>query len=403
MELSDWLADNGPLADAFDGFAARPEQQAMASAVSNALEDAKILVVEAGTGTGKTFAYLVPALLSGRRVVISTGTRHLQDQLFHRDLPVVRSALKIPVNVALLKGRSNYLCDHRLNVTRAEGRLKSREQQNQLEKVHDWSGRTQSGDIAELTHIAEDSPIWSKVTSTTDNCLGPDCSWHTQCHVLKARRNAMDAEVIVINHHLLFADMALKDEGFGELLPHVDAIIVDEAHQLPETATRFFGTSLTSRQLFDYARDCVTEYVKETGLMSGLPDHARQLEHSASQVRLAMGQTDQRAGWNAIANKPDLKTALDELQVHLSELTKQISQHASLSRGLENCFKRGQLLGERLLLTTMQPPGRPYPLVRNFSAVFSYQPDTAGYRRLFSGALSNVTCYLDLHVSHLVC
>ncbi|MEO7558582.1 MAG: ATP-dependent DNA helicase, partial [Gammaproteobacteria bacterium] len=235
------LGPDGPLARRIDGFAPRIQQQEMAEAVADALANYEVLITEAGTGTGKTFAYLVPALLSGKKVIISTGTKNLQDQLFHRDLPIVRDALGVPVTVALLKGRANYLCLHRLETTEAEGRFRTREQAQELIPIRVWSGRTQSGDIAELTEIAEDSPTWAQVTSTADNCLGQECPSYADCHVLKARRAAQEADVLVINHHLLFADMALRDEGFGELLPGANALILDEAHQLPEIASNFFG------------------------------------------------------------------------------------------------------------------------------------------------------------------
>ncbi|MEE9492545.1 MAG: ATP-dependent DNA helicase [Gammaproteobacteria bacterium] len=355
IDLSHYLSDTGPLAQQIKGYAARPEQLEMAAAVSSALQASTTLVVEAGTGTGKTFAYLLPALLSGRSIIISTGTRHLQDQLFHRDLPVVRDALQIPVTVALLKGRANYLCDHRLTLALMEGRSRKKQLQDQLQSIRDWAGRTQSGDVAELVNIPEDSVVWPMVTSTPDNCLGAECGSFNQCYVMQARRKAMEAEVVVINHHLLFADMTLKEEGFGELLPKADAIIVDEAHQLPETATRFFGISLTSRQLTDFTRDCISEYVRETGQVSGLPDAAKQLETAVQEVRLAMGKSDQRAAWKMLAEQADLIKALAQLQKYLSLLTTELAAVASLSRGLEKCWKRGQQLAQRLLQTTVQP------------------------------------------------
>ncbi len=356
MELTDWLGRDGPLARAVDGFAPRRQQQRMAAAVAEALAQQQTLVVEAGTGTGKTFAYLVPALLSGRRIIISTGTRHLQDQLFHRDLPTVRRVLDVPVQVALLKGRSNYLCHHRLSVTRAGGRLRSREQIDQLVQIADWAGRTQSGDIAELSGIAEDAAIWPRVTSTAENCIGSECDWFGDCHVLKARRRAQDADLVVINHHLLFADMALKEEGFGELLPSVDAFIIDEAHQLPATASQFFGFSLSSRQLQDLARDSVAEYVREAGSLGGLPDTARSLETAVQDVRLAMGRREQRAAWSQIAASEKLRAALAVLGEHLDTLAARLEHEASRSRGLDHCWRRALSLREQLLQATEQPP-----------------------------------------------
>jgi len=356
MYASECLSSDGALASEVPGFAARPQQQQMAHAVEQALALDKTLIVEAGTGTGKTFAYLVPALLSGLKVIISTGTRHLQDQLFHRDLPTVRSALAVPLAAALLKGRANYLCHHRLALTRSEGRLTSRQQVDQLERIFDWSGRTHSGDIAEMSNIPEDAPLWPRVTSTAENCIGQQCEWLAKCHVLKARRAAQEADLVVINHHLLCADLALKEEGFGELLPSADAFIIDEAHQLPETAARFFGVSLSSRQIQELAQDSVNEYVRETAEMDGLPDLARHVERVVQDVRLAMGQGEQRAPWSQLANDQALQTQLDLLREALSALSEALQQQAERSRGLDNCYQRAVRLQGLLVQTTQQPP-----------------------------------------------
>ncbi len=350
------LGSDGALAGEVPGFAARPQQQQMAAAVERVFGPDEVLIVEAGTGTGKTFAYLVPALLSGQKVIISTGTRHLQDQLFHRDLPTVQSSLAVPVNAALLKGRANYLCHHRLETTRSEGRLRDRQQLSQLEAVADWSGRTRSGDIAELTGIPENAAIWSRVTSTAENCLGQQCEWFAKCHVIQARRAAQEADLVVINHHLLCADLALKEEGFGELLPGADVFIVDEAHQLPETAARFFGLTLSSRQLLELAQDSVTEYLRETAEQQGLPDIARKLEHALQDVRLAMGQGEQRSPWSRLATNAELARHLATLRGQLDELASALELQAERSRGLDNCYQRAQKLQALLVQTIEQPP-----------------------------------------------
>ncbi|MCU0807980.1 MAG: ATP-dependent DNA helicase, partial [Candidatus Contendobacter sp.] len=240
-------------------FAPRLQQQQMAAAVDAILQEGGTLIVEAGTGTGKTYAYLIPALRSGARVIISTGTRHLQDQLYHRDLPVVRRALKSRVKIALLKGRSNYLCRYRLRLTAVDGRLPSREQVAELRRIRAWAGRTHHGDIAEVADVPENSSIWPRVTSTVDNCLGSDCPDLEDCFFAKARREAQEAELLVINHHLFFADMAIRETGFAELLPGAEAMILDEAHLLPDIAGFFFGKSLSSWQLLDLARDTLVE------------------------------------------------------------------------------------------------------------------------------------------------
>jgi ATP-dependent DNA helicase DinG len=262
-DLTAILGPAGLLAQRVAGFAFRPQQLEMAEAVERAIDSGGILICEAGTGTGKTFAYLVPAFLSGRKVIISTGTRNLQDQLFHRDLPLVRKVLGGGGPAALLKGRGNYLCLHRLDTAALSPRLPA-EQYAALQRVRDWSRRTRAGDIAELG-LPEDAPIWPWVTSSTDNCLGQDCPHWSHCHLVEARRRAQEADLVVINHHLLCADLALKDEGFGEVLPGADCFILDEAHQLPEIATSFFGSSLSGRQLLDLARDLETEYHQEAG------------------------------------------------------------------------------------------------------------------------------------------
>ncbi len=356
VQASDCLGRDGALASEVSGFAVRPQQQQMANAVQGALAKDEVLIVEAGTGTGKTFAYLVPALLSGQKVIISTGTRHLQDQLYHRDLPTVQSALAIPIMAALLKGRTNYLCHHRLETTRCEGRLTSQQQVSQLESIFAWSGRTRSGDIAELSSIPEDASIWPRVTSTADNCLGQQCEHLQKCHVIQARRAAQDADLVVINHHLLCADLALKEEGFGELLPNADAFIVDEAHQLPETAARFFGISLSSRQLQELAQDSRTEYLRETSEMEGLPDTARALERAVQDVRLSMGKGEQRSPWSRLASSEALLERLDTLRESLAALSAELGQQTGRSRGLDNCQQRAVRMQSLLLQATEAPP-----------------------------------------------
>jgi ATP-dependent DNA helicase DinG len=286
------LGAEGPLARAVPGFSPRAPQQQMAAAVAAAIEGENQLIVEAGTGTGKTFAYLMPALDSGKKVIISTGTRHLQDQLYRHDLPVVRDALQAAVHIALLKGRSNYLCHHHLALAVSEGRSLSRSQARDLETIRTWSGRTRSGDISGLAEVSEQSALWPRVTSTIDNCLGQECEYFQDCFVVKARRKALEADVVVINHHLLFADMVLKEDGFGELLPGVDVFIIDEAHQLPEVASLFFGTRISSHQLLDLVRDIQVEHLREAGDMAELPEAASRLEGVVRRFRLALGSGD---------------------------------------------------------------------------------------------------------------
>ncbi len=253
--LADIFGEGGTLARELPGFHFRPQQLEMAQAVARTIAVRGQLVAEAGTGTGKTFAYLVPALLYGGKVIVSTGTKTLQDQLFERDLPLVRDALRVPVTIALLKGRANYVCHYHLERASREDRLPSRDDARHLKKIIAFSRATQRGDRAELADVPENATIWPLVTSTRDNCLGQNCAYHADCFVLKARRDALEADVVVVNHHLFFADVMLRDEGVSELLPNCNTVILDEAHQLPDTATLFFGEQVGGGQLVELARD----------------------------------------------------------------------------------------------------------------------------------------------------
>jgi ATP-dependent DNA helicase DinG len=350
------LGPEGPLARHITDFAPRPQQQAMAEAVAQAMHNREVLIAEAGTGTGKTYAYLVPALLSGKKIILSTGTKTLQDQLFHRDLPVVRKALSVSVSTALLKGRANYLCLHRLAMTELAGHTLQHEQLAELVSVRGWAGRTQSGDSAELDDIPEDSSIWPLVTSTADNCLGQQCPSYQNCHVMKARRTAQEADLVVINHHLLFADMALREEGFGELLPGANTIILDEAHQLPETASNFFGLTLSSRQLLELARDTRTEQIKEAGDMAALATVADHLEKAVRDFRLALGAGSRRGSWPQLADERDVTLALNTLHEQLESLHNHLEPAAVRGKGLDNCLKRCLELQEKLDRLTHTAP-----------------------------------------------
>lgn len=365
------LGPDGPMARHLPGFAPRAAQQSMADAVAAALEQSSTLVCEAGTGTGKTFAYLVPALLSTKKIIISTGTKNLQDQLFHRDLPVVRQALAVPVKAALLKGRANYVCLHRLDLTEGEGRLPSQVAVRDLRRILSWARRTRAGDIAEVDEVAEDAAIWPLVTSTADNCLGQECGRFNDCFVLKARRAAQEADVVVINHHLLLADMALKEEGFGELLPGSDAFIIDEAHQLPETASQFFGVSLSGRQLVELARDTVAEQVREAGDMGDLREIAERLEKSVLDFRLALGVSGRRGAWQEIVTEPAVNAALNDVQEALAGLQAALEQASERGKGLHHCWQRSEVLGERLALFQQAPGDEQVQWFETFTRSFS--------------------------------
>lgn len=314
----------------------------MADAVQKTLDNGSSLVVEAGTGTGKTFAYLVPALLSGKKVIVSTGTKNLQDQLFHRDLPKVCKILNSSAKIALLKGRSNYLCQYRLDTSILDGRLKSRSQTSYLQTIRQWSGRTVSGDIAEVRGVPEESPVWSMVTSTVDNCLGSDCPSYSGCYVMESRKKAQEADLLVINHHIMFADMTLKESGFGELLPGTNAFIIDEAHTLPDVATQFFGQSLSGRQLLELCKDSRAEHLAAAGDMSDLSVACDQLDKAVNDFRLALGHGLGRMAWRQIKNRQDIKDSLANIQQKLDELCVWLEHAAVRSKGLENCWRRSQ-------------------------------------------------------------
>jgi len=351
------LGADGPFADDPD-FSARPVQQQMAAAVEDAIEDRAELVVEAGTGTGKTYAYLVPALLSGRRVIVSTGTKTLQDQLFHRDLPRVRSALGARLKSALLKGRANYLCRHRLEQTVSEGRLASREQVAALSRVRAWSLRTKSGDIGELTELSEQDPIWPRVTSTSENCLGSTCPRYGECFVVEARRSAQEADLVVVNHHLLFADLAIKQEGFGEILPGAHAFVLDEAHQVPELAGQFFSVALSARQLIEIEHDAQREAAEVAGARAALDRIGRELEPAVRALRLAMAEGKPRAPWPPLRARAEVHHALDALDEALTRLHDALASLGETSAGIDACAARAQQARERLALLMRDPePG----------------------------------------------
>lgn len=345
---ADLLGPEGPFAREVPGFAPRASQQAMASAVEEAIADRQMLVAEAGTGTGKTFAYLVPALMSGRRVIVSTGTKTLQDQLFHRDLPKVRGVLGARVAAALLKGRANYLCLHRLDQARQEGRFASREQVAQLQAVHAWSTRTASGDRAELADVPEDSPLWSRVTSTTENCLGADCPAFGECFVVKARRAAQEADLVVVNHHLLFADLAIKQEGFGEILPGAHAFILDEAHQIPELAGQFFSTTLSARQLTELAGDTIAECANVSGAFASLQPSVEAISATVKRLRLALDRFAPKGSFLSIERDAEVERELEALRAALDDFNEAVGKHAERSRGLGSIAERAAEQAARL-------------------------------------------------------
>lgn len=343
------LAEGGSFAAQVPGFTPRPSQQDLSAAVADAFAQRGELLAEAGTGTGKTFAYLVPALLSGMKTIISTGTRALQDQLYHRDLPRVRDALGTPIKTALLKGRANYLCKYRLERARGEPRFASREQIALFQRIVAWSGRTRMGDMAELEAMPEDSPLLPMVTSTAENCLGQECPFWNECFVVQARQRAQTADVVVVNHHLLLADLALKEEGFGEILPGAQAFVVDEAHQLPDLAAQFFGESLGARPLAELGRDVLGECKDVEGALAVVQGPARELEHAVRALRAAMEGLPPRGTRRHALQAPGLEDAFDALAQALARLAEAIAPLREASPGFEACHARAQDQRARLL------------------------------------------------------
>ena len=333
------FATEGALAEAIDGFKRRPQQLEMAQAIHDAIERTAVLVAEAGTGTGKTFAYLVPALLAGGKVIVSTGTKTLQDQLFDRDLPAVRKALAAGASAALLKGRSNYVCLYRLRRSAAAG-VASREEASQLRRIERFAAGSATGDRADLADVPEDAPIWAHATSTRDNCLGQGCPDYGDCFVMRARRNALAADIVVINHHLFFADVVLRDEGISELLPACNTVIFDEAHQLPETARLFFGETVSSAQLVEIARDARAELRAAGGASPELEALANRMEKAARDLRLALGDTASRLSWSQALHLPGFADSLEVLQRCLRQFQEPLEAQAERSEGLAACARR---------------------------------------------------------------
>jgi len=301
-EVEGTFAEQGALARAADAFRVRPGQTQMALAVADTIERGGVLVAEAGTGVGKTFSYLVPALLSGERVLLSTATKALQDQLFGRDLPRLLDALGLPLRSALLKGRGSYLCLHRLEQARQDGSVE-RGAMRTLAKIEQWAQATRSGDLAELPGLDERSPVIPLVTSSRDNCLGAQCPKFKGCHVNLARREAMAADVVVINHHLFFADLAVRESGMAELLPSVRVVVFDEAHQLNETGVQFLGLQLGTGQVLDFARDVLAAGLQQARGLADWMQLAGAVERAARELRMAGGKPWQgaRLRWSAAA------------------------------------------------------------------------------------------------------
>ncbi len=342
------LSEGGALARALPQFRAREAQQRLTGAVADAFESREVLLAEAGTGTGKTYAYLVPALLSGMKTILSTGTRALQDQLYHRDLPRVRDALGVGLKSALLKGRANYLCRYRTEQAKGDPRIVPGAQAALFQRILAWGGRTRMGDLAELEALPDDSPLLPLVTSTADNCLGTECPFWNDCFVVQARQRAQAADIVVVNHHLLLADLALKQEGFGEILPGAQAFVVDEAHQLPELAAQFFGEGIGARPLVELARDALAECKGVPGALAALQAPARDLEQAVRALRAALEPLPPRATQARALADPDASDAFDGLASSLQVLHGALAPWRDSAPGLDACHARAQEFCSRL-------------------------------------------------------
>jgi ATP-dependent DNA helicase DinG len=320
----------------------------MAEAIAHAIETQGQLLAEAGTGTGKTLAYLVPALLSGGKVIVSTGTKTLQDQLYQRDLPLVRDALKVPVSVALLKGRGNYVCHHHLERAVAQGMFASRAEVRYLKRIEAFARTSTTGDKGELADVPETAAIWADVTSTRDNCLGGECPHYGECFVMNARKHALAADVVVVNHHLFFADVMLRDEGLTELLPACNTVILDEAHQLPDTATLFFGEEVTAGQLGELARDSEIEALRAARDYAPLPDAAQAAAQALRRLRLAAGDAPGKWTRSEVIRRPGFEEALDSLAAAIDVLSAELGRQAERSDEIAQCANRAADAARRL-------------------------------------------------------
>jgi len=353
LDISEFFDEDGPLATALPGYKPRPSQVELSQAIGQAIQDRATLVAEAGTGIGKTWAYLVPAFIQGGKVLISTGTRTLQDQLFARDLPRVRAALAAPVTAALLKGRGNYVCHYHLERLQGDERaLKSRSEIQQLRQIQVFAGISKTGDRGDLAQVPEDADIWQRVTSTRENCLGQECPRIRDCFVVKARRQAQEADVVVVNHALFMADLMLREEGVTDLLPEADTVIFDEAHQLPDTATRFLGNSVSTHQLMDFGRALEVAglaYAREAAKWS---DVSRHLETAARELRLVCAPLDKMPGrkatFEAIPNPEEFDEALLSLRESVDSATKALGAVAEKHPDLLAAARMGAEISVKL-------------------------------------------------------
>lgn len=334
------LGAEGIIGEAIDDFEPRQSQLEMARLIDQAITESKSYLIEASTGIGKSYAYLVPAFLSDKKIIISTGTKNLQDQLFDKDIPLIRKLLVGNKKVALLKGRSNYCCLFRLDKFRQQKQFQTGEKATLFASLQEWSKLSESGDIGEFSGIPENDRLWLYATSNADNCLGSECPDIDRCFVVRARKKAMEADLLVINHHLFFSDLALKEEGFGDILPESDVLIFDEAHQLPDIASHFFGDSLSMRQLELLSKDMLEAGIAEAADSKDLEKPCDRLNKTVADFRLALGQFLQKSEWARIQNAPPIKQTLESFRAAMNELSEVLEPMISRGKELASCYRR---------------------------------------------------------------
>jgi len=347
INLDHFFSTDGALSEKVPDYEPRVEQLEMATAIYQAIDNEKHLVAEAGTGTGKTFAYLAAVIAAGKKAVISTGTKNLQDQLFFKDIAMLRQVVEVPFSACLLKGRSNYLCIYRLR-SALNSHSSNAADKAQLIAIKDWSLQTESGDITQMETVSESAPVWFQATSTADNCLGKECPDYHRCHLTKARKMAKEADITVVNHHLLCADWSIRDTGFGELLPDADVIVIDEAHQLAKIASGFLGNTVSGNQINDLAQSTIAESINFAIDMPGLRVCAEVVLSAVKALRMALGIELKRGAWTDLETDPNVWSALNQLLTVLGDLATQLSGVAESSKGLGLCYKRSEQLIENL-------------------------------------------------------
>ena len=329
--INEIFSNEGALHEVIPDYRKRSEQLDMSKAVNATIQQKNSLIVEAGTGVGKTFSYLVPALINGGKVVISTATKNLQDQLFLKDIPTIRDALKIPIKINILKGRSNYVCQLRMENSLIEGQFFNREDAAFIKKIKTFSDHSNTGEVSEINDIPENSTIWPSVTSTKENCLGQNCEFAKSCFLIKARKEALAAEVLIVNHHLFFADFILKDEEVSEILPAADTVIFDEAHQIPDVGSIFFGDNFSTIQILNLIQDVQLSFKNIAENIERLDAICKNILLFIVELRNYLDPRNDRISYNKISNKQEFTNKLEELIDEVVELNSFIDLHKEQS------------------------------------------------------------------------